>query len=319
MKILNGKEAFEAMMAGKNILCRTTGEFTIFDDLDQFPATVFAMPGYEFCIKVEIMELAGITFTKPLTLDDVVEDQEIFLVYPDHVAHTQFTSLSGKYIECVRNGFAQADQQNAELQLQAIGKLFGREINHPLTIQSHVKVKKKRSTKTKNEEDQEEVIDLEKMFETILTNIAGATTQEAVLQSCFSLQQYGFSDDQIAAIENAKSSKIAELTTQDSKEPDQANNLNMDELKRLQLEAEALINQPNEEPAPVIDVFSSNKRDQMIKHLNSLETVEKLERYAPCITAARSSMTIEDHQEVLTAYAARKEVILQQDLFGESA
>lgn len=319
MKTLNSKEAFEAMMAGRNILCRTIGEFTLFDDLDQFPATVFAMPGYEYCIKVETMELAGITFTKPLTLDDVVEDQEIFLVYPDHVAHTQFTSLCGKYIECVRNGFAQADQQNAELQLQAIGKLFGREINHPLTIQSHVKVKKKRSTKTKNEEEREESIDLEKMFETILTNITGSTTHEEVLQSCFSLQQYGFSEDQIAVIENAKSSKIDELNPQAKVEADPANNLDMDELKRLQLEAEALLEKPNEEPAQVIDVFSSNKRDQMIKHLNGLETVEKLERYAPCITAARSSMTVEDHQEVLTAYAARKEVILQQDLFGESA
>ena len=80
MRILNSKEAFEAMMAGRNIMCRAAGELMDFDDLSQFPATIFAMPGYEFCIKIETMELAGITFTKPLTLDDVVEDQEIFLV-----------------------------------------------------------------------------------------------------------------------------------------------------------------------------------------------------------------------------------------------
>ena len=154
MNILNSTEAFEAMMAGRNILCRAIGEFIEFDDIDQFPATIFAKPGYEFCIKIETMELAGITFAKPLTLDDVKEDQEIFLVYPDHVGHTKYTTLCRKYYECVRNGFAQADQENAELQLQAIGKLFGRTIAYPLTIESHIKTKKKRLTKTKNDVDQ---------------------------------------------------------------------------------------------------------------------------------------------------------------------
>ncbi|WP_334134249.1 hypothetical protein [Acinetobacter schindleri] len=155
MKILNSKEAFEAMMAGRNIMCRAVGELMDFDDLDRFPATIFAMPGYEFCIKVETMELAGITFTKPLTLEDVVEDQEIFLVFPHCVVHTQFTSLSGKYVESVRYGFAQADQENAELQLQAIGKLLGRDIPYPLTIESHYKPeKKRRSRKAKEDTEQ---------------------------------------------------------------------------------------------------------------------------------------------------------------------
>ncbi|WP_159122963.1 hypothetical protein [Acinetobacter variabilis] len=155
MNILNSKEAFDAMMAGRNIMCRAVGESMDFDDLSQFSATIFAMPGYEFCIKVETMELAGITFAKPLTLDDVVEGQEIFLVYPNHIAHTQFTSLSGKYVECIKNGFAQMDQENAELQLQAIGKLLGRTIAYPLTIESHYKPeKKRRSRKAKEDTEQ---------------------------------------------------------------------------------------------------------------------------------------------------------------------
>ncbi|WP_286716137.1 hypothetical protein [Acinetobacter sp. UBA2581] len=155
MNILNSKEAFDALMAGRNIMCRAVGGLMDFDDLSQFPATIFAMPGYEFCIKVETMELAGITFAKPLTLDDVVEGQEIFLVYPNHIAHTQFTSLSGKYVECIKNGFAQMDQENAELQLQAIGKLLGRTIAYPLTIESHYKPeKKRRSRKAKEDTEQ---------------------------------------------------------------------------------------------------------------------------------------------------------------------
>ncbi len=80
MNILNSNEAFAAMMAGRNIMCRAIGELIEFDDIDQFPANIFAKPGYEFCIKVETMELAGITFTKPLTLDDVREGQDVYTI-----------------------------------------------------------------------------------------------------------------------------------------------------------------------------------------------------------------------------------------------
>ena len=154
MKILNGKEAFEAMMAGKKILCRAIGDLLEFNDLENFPATIFAMPGYEFSIKVETMELAGITFAKPLTLDDVVEDQEIFIVHPDHVSLVKYSKQNEEYFACVRNGFAQADNKNAVLQLEAMGKLFGRVICYSPTIDNTGKAKKKRSTKAKNDVDQ---------------------------------------------------------------------------------------------------------------------------------------------------------------------
>ncbi|NNH86210.1 hypothetical protein [Acinetobacter terrae] len=154
MNILNGNEAFAAMMAGRNILCRAVGEMLDFDNIDQFPATIFAKSGYEYCIKIETIEVAGITFTKPLTLEDVKEDQEIFMVYPDHISHIKYTKLCGEYFRGVVNGFAQADQENAELQLQAIGELFGRVIAYPLTVDNIGKTKKKRTTKIKNDVDQ---------------------------------------------------------------------------------------------------------------------------------------------------------------------
>ena len=154
MNILNGTEAFAAMMAGRNILCRAVGEMLDFDNIDQFPATIFAKPGYEYCVKIETIEVAGITFTKPLTLDDVVEDQEIFMVHPDHISQIKYSKQCGEYFAGVRNGFAQADQENAELQLQAIGELFGRVICYPPTIDNTGKTKKKRLTKAKNDVDQ---------------------------------------------------------------------------------------------------------------------------------------------------------------------
>lgn len=191
MKILNSKEAFEAMMAGRNIMCRAAGELMDFDDLSQFPATIFAMPGYEFCIKIETMELAGITFTKPLTLDDIVEDQEIFIIHPDHISQVKYSKQCMEYFKAVDNGFAQADKENAELQLVAMGELFGRMIVYPPTIDNTGKPKKRRSTKAKNETEQagipagpgDAVPDIEKQPEPELIQPIEAIEQEATINT----------------------------------------------------------------------------------------------------------------------------------------
>lgn len=126
MNVLNGTEAFAALMAGRNILCRAVGELIDFDDLDQFPATVFAKSCYEFCIKIETMELAGITFTKPLMLEDVQVDQEVFMI------NTTGSILQGKFnpecdalVRAVKNGFVQRDSINAQSQAKALHALLG--------------------------------------------------------------------------------------------------------------------------------------------------------------------------------------------------
>ncbi len=353
MNILNSKEAFEAMMAGRNIMCRAVGKMMDFEDLDCFPATVFAMPGHEFCIKIETMELAGITFTKPLELDDVVEGQEVFLVYPNHIAHTQFTSLSGKYVECVKNGFAQMDQENAELQLQAIGKLLGRTIAYPLTIESHYKPeKKRRNRKAKEDTDQtsepagpgdtipnieksveaepvqatEKWIDPEELKKQYLLRLHKLTTTEEVMQLRYEINpdnrlsktQINYlnvaAEQQIAKIEKA----AAEQTTTPAElEPENVHStsndveektISVDELKRLQKEAETLVQtkkQTAEAPEEPIHIFSATKRDQMIEHILNLNTTEALMKYAPAITAAKPSMHPEHHIAVLDAYATR--------------
>ena len=160
MKILNSKEAFEAMMAGRNIMCRAAGELMDFDDLSQFPATIFAMPGYEFCIKIETMELAGVTFTKPLTLDDVVEGQDVYVIntYGSSIYVVEFGKMtSTALIESINNGFTQHDAENAKLQLQAVSKVLGRELTGDFLVVrlgGEEKSKKKRSTKAKNETEQ---------------------------------------------------------------------------------------------------------------------------------------------------------------------
>nr|EJJ7284242.1 hypothetical protein [Acinetobacter baumannii] len=46
--ILTAQEAFAALQKGKTVLCRPIGDMLDFSDLDQFPASVFGKPGFEF-------------------------------------------------------------------------------------------------------------------------------------------------------------------------------------------------------------------------------------------------------------------------------
>lgn len=150
MNILNGQEAFTALMTGKNIMCRAVGELIEFNDLDQFPATIFAMPDYEFCIKRETVTLAEIQFTKPVEPHDLVSGQEIFIVMPTCILRTTYDHEHGENCLSVANGFAQLDEENAKLQLQAIGKSFGNMITDIEVKDSfNDKPKKARSSRSK--------------------------------------------------------------------------------------------------------------------------------------------------------------------------
>jgi hypothetical protein len=125
--LISVQEAFNALQDGKEVLCSKLFEDD-FKPLENYPATIFAMSGYEFCIKVELMELAGFKFTKPLTPHDVKEEQEIFIVMPMRILRTKFDEENSEILSSVMNGFAQADVENAILQLKAIGATFGQVI-----------------------------------------------------------------------------------------------------------------------------------------------------------------------------------------------
>ncbi|OTG62804.1 hypothetical protein B9T29_06175 [Acinetobacter sp. ANC 3903] len=276
MNILNSNEAFAAMMAGRNIMCRAIGELIEFNDIDQFPANIFAKQGYEFCIKVETMELAGITFAKPLTPEDVVEDQEIFIVHPDHISQVKYNKQCMEYFASVRNGFAQADKENAELQLQAIGELFGRNIFYPPTIDNTGKTKKRRSRKTeepaandqnstsndveeKASESQSDIqiteqgpvtavednliddpieTDAVKLVEKFTAEINAAETVDDVMRIRYQLSANGHMvRGQIIELNKLGEKRIEELTTP----PSESKDLSVNELKRLQEDAEKLI------------------------------------------------------------------------------
>ena len=303
MKILNSKEAFEAMMAGRNIMCRAAGELMDFDDLSQFPATIFAMPGYEFCIKVETMELAGITFTKPLTLEDVVEDQEIFIIHPDHISQVKYSKQCMEYFKAVDNGFAQADKENAELQLVAMGELFGRMIVYPPTIDNTGKPKKRRSIKAKNETEQagipagpgDAVPDIEKQPEPEVIQPIEAIEQEATINTetpVTEIEADSVETDRVKLVEKF-TAQIDQFTKEDDvlsfrhvflanghlDQKDQQHLCKLTEDKLLELDPEQYT--PKAEPEPiaeeVIEVAQPSLIDQIENAARKQASVESAE------------------------------------------
>lgn len=191
MNILNGTEAFEAMMAGRNIMCRAVGKLIAFDDLDQFPATIFSKPGYEFCIKIDSIEVAGITFTKPLTIDEYQEGQDVFVIntYLPSIYVVNFKTAA--LVQSINSGFVQRDADNAELQLKALSKSLGRDIDSvPSIIRLGEETKKQRASRKKSESKVDEVNQSEiNTVDKTESMIKQAETEDLSVEALKNLQQ----------------------------------------------------------------------------------------------------------------------------------
>lgn len=236
--LISNQEAFNALMSGKVILCRhIDGEF---DTLDQFPATVFSLPGYEYCIQLPKIELAGITFTQPLTLEDVKPDQDIYLVeYTGSIYWYKFNETSALKT-AISNGFAQADIENARLQLKAFCAAVGRDVDTsdalvvPIGGADKQKGSKKKTTKAASAKQVEEVkaedpshtevmepssTDITTTSEdsnyvqhqVLLDALKIANTEQEVENVCSGLEKEGFTQEQMDEIEIAKQARLTEL------------------------------------------------------------------------------------------------------------
>ncbi|QLB36525.1 hypothetical protein RKQ56_15025 [Acinetobacter baumannii] len=179
--ILTAQEAFAALQKGKTVLCRPIGDMLDFSDLDQFPASVFGKPGFEFCIKIETIELAGITFTKPLTIDEYEEGQDVFVIttYSPSIYVVNFRTTA--LIESINSGFVQRDAENAKLQLKALSKALGFEINNDLSVVRLGEEPKKQRGKKSKAEKPSDVISAETQPTIVITEQTNVTTSEDLL------------------------------------------------------------------------------------------------------------------------------------------
>ncbi|EXI10363.1 MULTISPECIES: hypothetical protein [Acinetobacter calcoaceticus/baumannii complex] len=179
--LITAAEAFAALQKGKTVLCRPIGDMLDFSDLDQFPASVFGKPGFEFCIKIETIELAGITFTKPLTIDEYEEGQEVYVIstYSPTVYVLDFKTNA--LIDSINSGFVQRDAENAKLQLKALSKALGFEVNDDLSVIRLGEEPKKQRGKKSKAEKPSEVISAETQPTIVITEQTNVTTSEDLL------------------------------------------------------------------------------------------------------------------------------------------
>ncbi|EXI40233.1 hypothetical protein J647_0010 [Acinetobacter baumannii 846928] len=179
--LLTAAEAFAALQKGKTVLCRPAGDMLDFADLDQFPASVFGKPGFEFCIKIETIELAGITFTKPLTIDEYEEGQDVFVIttYSPSIYVVNFKTTA--LIESINSGFVQRDAENAKLQLKAFSKALGIEINNDLSVIRLGEEPKKQRGKKSKAEKPSDVISAETQPTIVVTEGAYVSSSEDLL------------------------------------------------------------------------------------------------------------------------------------------
>ncbi|HAV5291115.1 hypothetical protein [Acinetobacter baumannii] len=179
--LITAAEAFAALQKGKTVLCRPIGDMLDFSDLDQFPASVFGKPGFEFCIKIETIELAGITFTKPLTIDEYEEGQEVYVIstYSPTVYVLDFKTNT--LIDSINSGFVQRDAENAKLQLKALSKALGFEVNDDLSVIRLGEEPKKQRGKKSKAEKPSDVISAETQPTIVITEQTNVTTSEDLL------------------------------------------------------------------------------------------------------------------------------------------
>jgi len=224
MNILNNQQAFAALQNGKNLLCRhIDGEFL---ELDQFPATVFALPGYEYCIDIEKIELAGFSFTKPCTLDELVDGQEVFWIEfsKSTIIVGNFNFKNTYLVTLVNNGVVQRDLQNAQLHLEAYQAFIG--INPGITVTTCDPIfndaneddelsAETKSAKTKGKKKSKEVPADPQLAEAekniILDGIDSSKTEPEIESLCYDLEKHSFTSEQLKAIVNAKDAKLAKL------------------------------------------------------------------------------------------------------------
>ncbi len=268
--LITAQEAFAALQKGKTVLCRYAGDGTLkadksFSTLDQMPATVFGLPHYEFCIQVETIELAGITFTKPLTIEEYEDGQEVFVIstYSPTVYVLDFKTNA--LIDSINSGFVQRDAENAKLQLKALSKALGFEVNDDLSvIRLGDEKKKQRGKKSKAEPTAKvipsEVFPADKQPAIVITEQSNVTASEDLLTPV--------TNETETDPEYQKKLDTLLLRVKESKTPDEVNAVyrytrtwsdkQMEPLllathKRLE-ELEKSKSQANEPPSPMVQI-----------------------------------------------------------------
>ncbi|WP_394650892.1 hypothetical protein [uncultured Acinetobacter sp.] len=166
---LSALEAFTAKQQSKNVVCR----FESHDEyvqLNEVSAESFFNPAYIFAIKLETITVGEYEFTKPYSLDELIEGQEIYFVGASGIIlKGTFCPGNKMLVDGVTAGSVQRDAENAITQMKALRSVLGLQCNDPEIIKYNFadqpkeepEQKKTRRGRKKTDEDKsQKLIDL---------------------------------------------------------------------------------------------------------------------------------------------------------------
>ena len=121
MKILTGNEAFAAMAAGQKIECRHAESNLDFDDIRNFPATVFIDTAYEFRIAVVYMTIGLMQVPESIT-EDPVKGTQCFVpsVLTDVLSKSFKWKNSDSDLSLLHRGLVHLYEENAIAHARAL-------------------------------------------------------------------------------------------------------------------------------------------------------------------------------------------------------
>ncbi len=294
VNIVTADEAYEAAKAGKKIVAKHKDDTTgIFNGLNETPASAFFDPDWQFGIKVEMVNINGHEFTKPVTLDELTLGQDIYFVgATGKILKGQFIPDNTDLLDAVNNGSVQRDEHNARLQLTAIRAAFG--IDLPIEVvdtdfsAQDNEPKKRRGRKTKEEKAAEEAaaatLDMMRDPEVHTNDEVSAITLESVLAS---IQDAQTLDD------------LGHLSTKVFRNSKKFSNL---ELEKIQISITEKRNQLSQLDLPITgdDKYQKKLKDLVTRAQNAATVAE-----ANALAKYTTTWTEEQRKPLLTAIHGR--------------
>lgn len=333
MKILNGQEAFAELSAGRIIEARHKDAIE-FDSLDNFPATIMVNPEYEFRIALTFIAIGEMQVPEPVK-EAPAKGTQYFApsLLTEELSKSFKWKNSDLDLALLQRGQIHFEQEHAVIHAQALIAISGG-TTQP-AVESQVQDEIEPITQAVSD-SADEVLDesdpaIKKFIEAI--NKCNSDYELQGVERNLDSNKYKLveveyeqlkqrinekREDLNAVGKPAVTETIAPETPADSSAQNNvcSGELSIEELKKLQEEAENIVagKQPEPEsdggePSQPTDMLYTKKKETLINRIYEMDSVEALERLAPAIPAAK--LTPEDLQAVLQIYAQHKQAMEQ--------
>ena len=253
MKILNGNEAFAAMAAGQNIECRLIHQDHGFQDIKQFTATVYFDPRYEFRVAIKFFTIGEMQVPEAIQ-EAPAKGVQCFApsILTEELSKSFKWKSSTSDLMLMERGQVHLIQEHAEIHAQALIKISlgsfenaqnstsNDVVEKTFDSQSNIQITEQGPVTEVEESLVEEFVETDavKLVEKFTTEINAAESVDAVMQIRYKINPNTYMvRGQIIELNKLAEKRIATLT--DSVDED--GDLKINELQRLQVEAENLI------------------------------------------------------------------------------